>query len=596
MDQHHPDPGHLEGGHIPEDGIHRPVLPQGGAAVLKDHRLPGAPGQPGQGVQQAQHLLHAVQVVLHVVLVEPLLGVVHVGDAVDIGGAPLLPGLRPLAGDEDDGGGLGLHHRHADGLAPVGLDGVVALALDVPRHFPGDVQHVLLAGVLLGDDDLVGVFGGDLREVLPPVQGLLARAAEDDDHPLARVLLLHGEEELFKAQAVVGVVHDGGDVAVGVLVDLHAAGHPGLHEAHIDVLLGDAQALAHGDGGQGVLDVEEAGHGEPELPAEPGGPHPEEDVPALLAHVACIDRGGGVVLGEGDEPPAGLPGGVEHVLHPLGVQVDHGQGGVAEDLQLGGEVVLKVGVLDGGDVIVADVEEDGGREGHAVHAVVLQSLGGDLHGEVLHSAPGGIGEVALEVQGLRGGEVGLEPLHAVVGVDGGDDAALRLFPGGQVLVKDILEVICGGAFPLCTGDTHHVELGAGVVVVEVGQEGHGPAHVGHLEAGGVPGLGPGVVGEVDEGPLPEGVGEVLALEVGPLDDEEGPRPDVLGVAGDQRHGGGEEGGREGLSAGEEPLLLEELPVVAQGADGKIHMCHLVKDYRRRVFSVVTVSMPLPAEK
>ena len=74
------------------------------------------------------------------------------------------------------------------------------------------------------------------------------------------------------------------------------------------------------------------------------------------------------------------------------------------------------------------------------------------------------------------------------------------------------------------------------------------------------------------------------------------RPDVLGVAGDQRHGGGEEGGREGLSAGEEPLPLEELPVVAQGADGKIHMCHLMKDYRRRVFSVVTVSMPLPAEK
>ena len=397
------------------------------------------------------------------------LGVLHIGNAVDIGGAPLLAGLRPLAGDENDGGRLAAHDGHADGLAPVGLDGVVAAhVLHMGGHLPGNIQHVLLAGVLLGDDHQIGVPGGDLAEVLPAVQGLFARTTEDDDHPPTRVLLLHGEEELLKGEAVVGVIHNGGDAPVGILIDLHAAGHPGLHEAHVDALLRDAQALAHRDGGQGVLHVEEPRHGQPELPAEAGGLDPEEDVVALLADLGAEHGGRRVLLGEGEDPGAVLPSGVEDPGHLVGVQVHHRQVGVGEDLQLGGEVVLKIRVLNGGDVVVADIEKDGGGEIHAVHAVVLQGLAGDLHGEVLQAGGHGVGKMALQVQGLRRGEVGFEPLHAVKGVDGGDDAAGPLLPGGEVLVKDIFEVVRGGGLALGAGDPHHAELAAGMVVVEVG--------------------------------------------------------------------------------------------------------------------------------
>ena len=56
----------------------------------------------------------------------------------------------------------------------------------------------------------------------------------------------------------------------------------------------------------------------------------------------------------------------------------------------------------------------------------------------LHSGAGGVGEVALEVQGLRGGEVGLELLRAVVGVDGADDPALGPLFARLILVKNIL--------------------------------------------------------------------------------------------------------------------------------------------------------------
>ena len=279
--------------------------------------------------------------------------------------------------------------------------------------------------------------GRNLAQVLPPVQGLFARTAKDDDHPLPGILRLHRLEQLFKAQAVVGVVHDGGNAFVGVLIDLHPPRHPRLHQSHVDAPLGDTQALAHGDGGQGVLHVEEPRHGQPELPGKPGGLDPEENVVAGLADVGAVDGGGGVLFREGDEP-GGAGGGLQHPAGLVGVQVDHCQAGVLEDAQLGGEVVLKIRVLDGGDVVVADVQEHGGGELHAHHPVILQGLGGDLHGQVVQPRRGGVGQMALQVQGLGGGEVRLEAFYPVVGVDGADDPALGPLFARLILVKNIL--------------------------------------------------------------------------------------------------------------------------------------------------------------
>ena len=395
VDQHHPDPHGLEGGGVLQDGVSGGGV-QGGPAVFDDDGLPLVPAQEGEDVQQGPDLAHAVHTVLHIVFMEIFFRVLHVGGGINILDTPLLPGLGPLAGEEDDRGLLAAHHRQADGLSPVGDDGVVAVfRLHIPGDVPADVLHGLLPGVLLGEDDQVGVLPGDLPQVLPAVVGLVARAAEDRDDPPAGILLLDGLEEGLEAHPVVGVVHDDGDLLVGVGVDLHPPRDPGLHEAGVGVLLGDAQGLAHRQGGQGVLDVEEAGHGQPELPAVPGGLHPEEDVPPGLPHLGAKDGGGGVLLGEGDDPGAGLPGGLQDPVGVVGVQVDAGGGGLAEDPELGGEVVLKVRVLDGGDVVQADVQEDGGGELHVHHPVILQGLAGDLHGEVAHFALHSVGEVAL---------------------------------------------------------------------------------------------------------------------------------------------------------------------------------------------------------
>ena len=122
----------------------------------------------------------------------------------------------------------------------------------------------------------------------------------------------------------------------------------------------------------------------------------------------------------------------------VGVQVHAGGGRLRKDPQLGGEIVLKVGVLNGRDVVGADVQEDGGGELHVEHPVVLQGLAGDLHGQVAHVSGHAVGKVPLQVQGLGGGQVGLEPLHAVVGLDAADDPAGLLLLGGQILIEDIL--------------------------------------------------------------------------------------------------------------------------------------------------------------
>ena len=220
----------------------------------------------------------------------------------------------------------------------------------------------------------------------------------------------------------------------------------------------------------------------------------------------------------------------------VAVQVHAVDRPLGKDLQLGGEVVLEVRVLDGGDVVVPDVEKAGGGEVGAQGPVVLQRLAGYLHGQVLQPVVQGVGEVPLELQGLGGGQVGLEPLRPVIGVDGRDDTALRLALLGQVLVQDILQVIGGGALPLGAGQADDLQPPGGVAVEQVGQRGDGPAHIGHQHTGQVH-LGIGGLAHIGQGPLLPGHLQKFRLEVGPLAQKQGAGDHLAGVVGDQGHRG-----------------------------------------------------------
>lgn len=228
-------------------------------------------------------------------------------------------------------------------------------------------------------------------------------------------------------------------------------------------------------------------------------------------------------------------------------------------------------MLDGGDVVQADVQEAGGGEAGAQGAVVLQRLAGHLHGEVGDAGRHRVGKVPLEIQGLRRGEVGLEALRAVVGVDGGDDAALRPALLRQILIQDILQIIGGGGLALGAGDADDRQEPGGMAVVPVGQGGHHLAHVGHQDAGQIHGRVGGLAHIGHRAPL-GGLGQIGLLEVGALAQKESAGDHLLAVAGDQGDGLGQV---QPLGQRSGQLGLQQGAVFAQGVGREIHRANLL---------------------
>ena len=220
-------------------------------------------------------------------------------------------------------------------------------------------------------------------------------------------------------------------------------------------------------------------------------------------------------------------------------------------------------MLDGRDVVIADVEEGGGGEVGAQGAVVFQRLAGHLHHQIVQSRLRRPGEVALEVQGVGGGDVGFEALHPVVGVDGGDDPALRPALGRQEAVQDMLQIVGGGGLALGPRQADHLQFPRGVAEEQVGQGGDGGPHVVHLEAGqGRARVGP--FAHVGDGALVLSHLEELRLEVGPLAEEQGAGDHLPGIVGHQLHRGGpvqllRDGGGQQIS------LLQQGDIVIEGA-------------------------------
>ena len=227
------------------------------------------------------------------------------------------------------------------------------------------------------------------------------------------------------------------------------------------------EGVADCDDAQGIFYVEQSGHGQAEFPLILGSADVKDGLAVLLPDLTGIDVSLWVPLGESKHRPASLLGGLQNPLGIVAVQVDTVYLGLGKDFQLGCEVVLEIRVLYRGYVVIADVEEAGDSEMGAQGAVIFQSLAGHLHGEVLQPSIGGVGQVALEVQRLRGGEVGLKALHPVIGIDGGDHAGLTAALFGLPGIQNRFQIIGGGRFSLGPGETNHLQPPGGMAVAQV---------------------------------------------------------------------------------------------------------------------------------
>ena len=244
----------------------------------------------------------------------------------------------------------------------------------------------------------------------------------------------------------------------------------------------------------------------------------------------------------------------------VAVQIDAGHISLVENFQLGGEIVLKIGMLYGRNVVAADVEETGGGEVGIQGAVILQRLAEHLHGDEGNPRRDGVGKMAVQFQRFGGGQMGLKAIHAVVGVDGGDHAALTLVLLLEVLVQNVLEVVGGGGFSLGTGDADHIQLLGRLVVVQVGQPRQTQAHILHQNTGKIH-LGIGRFRDIGNGTLFLGLSQIVSLEVRTLTVKQGAGNNFPGIVGNQiDHGVGIEAGQ---LPGQQPLFFQHGAVGSQ---------------------------------
>ena len=166
----------------------------------------------------------------------------------------------------------------------------------------------------------------------------------------------------------------------------------------------------------------------------------------------------------------------------VGVEVDHRAAALLEDLQLGGEVILEVLVLDGADVVEADVQKAPDGEVDAVGAVVLERLARDLHHKAAEARVSGVGQVAPQVGALGSRVARRAVLNAVVGLDGADDAAAA---GPARMVEDRSEHVGAGRLALGAGDADDGQVAVGASRGGGGGDGHGTSQLacGHGEGG-----------------------------------------------------------------------------------------------------------------
>ena len=312
-----------------------------------------------------------------------------------------------------------------------------------------------------------------------------------------------------------GVVDQHGDAVL--FQQVHPALHLIVEQALADGIVVDAQGPGRSDGRQRVFHIKAARHA---------------DAPALLP--AVVQGGEGkarlclfdvcqrpvfvpavaLALAEGDDPLRVGAGTLQHPLCVVHIAVDDGDFAVLHQLQFAGKIVLKVGVLQRADVVLADVEEHSQVKINPIHPVQLVRLGGNLHRQKGQAAVPGLRKVPLQVRGLGGGQVRLVLLGAGVHLDGGEHRAflgVQLRVAAAAGIEDMLHKVGGGGLALGSGQADQPEVFVGFSIKGDGDQAHRFADVADQDAGNLRRIFLG--GEVDARPLCRRVEQVLLLKV-----------------------------------------------------------------------------------
>ena len=275
---------------------------------------------------------------------------------------------------------------------------------------------------------------------------------------------------------------------LALLDALHAAGHAGeIAQAAEDRTRVAAEAPRGGESGEQVAHVVAADQRGIDHHRAVGPDEAEGGVFEIERDLLGADLGGRM-LTVGDDAGGGH-GGVDliHKLHTMRiVDVDDG------DLRLGTGVAgeeaglhVEVGVhrLVIVEVVAREVGEHGGAELQAQHALLVDTMGADLHHGLFAAGVAHLREHAENVEGLGGGLVRRDGAGAEVVVDRADETDALL------AAEQVLDQVGDGGLAVGSGDADDLEVAVGELVETAGDAGERGAGVGDLDEGDLGGRG-----------------------------------------------------------------------------------------------------------
>ena len=148
-------------------------------------------------------------------------------------------------------------------------------------------------------------------------------------------------------------------------------------------------------------------------------------------------------------------------------------GGDLEELHLRLEILLHRAVVV--EMVLREVREDGGGKRQAMSAMLIERVGGDLHGAGTAAIAAHLGEQALNLQRLRRGVRGRHLLAAEIIKNGAKQSAAHLAEVHQMMREE-----GGGRFAIRAGDADERHVFRRMAVQGRGGIGERNARVTHM--------------------------------------------------------------------------------------------------------------------
>ena len=176
---------------------------------------------------------------------------------------------------------------------------------------------------------------------------------------------------------------------------------------------------------------------------------------------------------------------LEHLVHVVHIQIDHSRTALLEDLELGGKVILERWVLDGRNMVLADIGKRPHCKVDAIGALILECLARCLHDHVLAATYNRIRKPTLELKGFGCRELGDARFDAIVKLDARKQSRCMATRKARMRVKHALEIVSACGLALGTREGTHPNLSAGMVVGHVCQAAQRTADIADDDAGNI---------------------------------------------------------------------------------------------------------------